>query len=216
MKEIILIVPLVLVSACRPSPFQLKPLSLKTTKIEATYQKASEELDEALKEGLKTRYQKAQRPVFALINGWYRLPSSSPVGRATVVKSFSYRTYFEEVLIDHPKQDYVISPISGDQALALNQGLNQLLDLGVNIKEIAMADAMALAKAEEKAALILPPQVDYLVSLNKSQSERGMVLVGRVIGKDGRLMAFRVIYQASDTNISGLLLSLFEDTLSRS
>src|SRR5260370_320838 len=62
----------------------------------------------------------------------------------------------------------------------------------------------------------LPPSVDLLMSIYKTSSERGPVLVGRVLAKDGRLLAFRVMENAEHpSTLSTLMISLFEDTLNR-
>ena len=88
-----------------------------------------------------------------------------------------------------------------------------------------MTDAVSIAHAEEQAMKdkknilwfkYLGPTVDYLISIYKSQGPQGPIMVGRVIGKDGRLLAFRVLHHGSSSSmLSKMVLSLFEDTINR-
>jgi hypothetical protein len=217
---------LIFICACRPSPYQVKALTpTKPRQIEAPTNQSRNDFDEDKKVSLKKRYQELKSPSFALINGYYRLPNAAPFGSATVVREFSYVATIEALKIESAEQNYAITPMAGDEAMALHDGLNALLNLGVHVKELSMSDAVALANAESKAAnnkstfifaKHLPPGVDYLISINKSSSERGPVLVGRVVSKEGRLLAFRVLYHSTHhRDVSALILSLFEDTVNR-
>ncbi len=212
--------------ACRPSPFQVKALSpQKPHQVEGPSSSIRSDFSPEIKADLKKRYQKLNSPSFALINGYYRLPNATPYGSATIVREYSYFGTLEGIKIESEEQDYAIKPMLGDEALRVHEAINSLLNLGVHIKEMPMTDALALAKAEQEAAgakkaLLfsehLPPGVDYLISINKSFSERGAVFVGRVVSKEGRLLAFRVIYHGNNqTDLSTLILSLFEDTINR-
>ncbi len=220
---------LVLISAlfigCRPSPFVVKELSVQSPRTLKSLPTNDDTIDPSKKMLLKKRYEQVKKPSFALVNAYYRLPQHKPYGALSLKTSYSYMGVIEELKIEHPSNDYVISPIEGDDALSLNNAFATLLDMGVHIKELSLSDATTLAKAEQEAAkegkifalsYRLLPKVDYLMTLNKTTSQRGPVLVGRVLSKDGRLMAFKVVYQPQHgQDLSALILNLFEDTINR-
>lgn len=209
MKNFLLVSALFLLG-CRSAPFKVGSISPKTTSVSL-----SEKRD--LDAGIAERYKKAKKPSFALISGFYSLPSTKPYGAAGVVDTFSYQLYFE---VNTPKP-YAIEPMAGDDAQGRERALNKLLDAGVKIKEISMSDAQAIAKAENKAQKdkqifkpnqILSPDVDYLMSIYQANSKEGPLLVGRVIKNDGTLLAFRAVDHGE---VDKLIVSLFEDTISR-
>lgn len=212
--------------SCRPKPFRVEKLTPKEPpRIEAADPARTESFALRLDDALADRYRAKKSPSFAIINGYYRLPEAKPYGAATIVRSYSYQTYVEGISVSSPSRDAVITPIAGDDAISLEQAVNALLTLGVVIKEISVTDALAIAKAEQDAlssdtawvgSTTLPPNVDYLISIYPASSKRGAVMIGRVIKRDGTLMAFRVVYRGdSDKSVGNLIVSLFEDTLSR-
>lgn len=229
MLRIILIAfALVFFNACKPEPFQIRPITDKGPRQipPSDPARSSVGLDASLKHGLSQRYKKVHSPTFAIIHGFYRLPKASPYGAATVVRGYSYQTYVESVQVESKDLPFAVTPLAGDEAVALNESLNILLDMGVKIHEISMNDALSIAKAEEQAMKDkkknilwfkhLGPTVDYLMSIYKSQGPQGPIMVGRVIGKDGRLLAFRVMHHGSSSSmLSKMVLSLFEDTINR-
>lgn len=181
-------------------------------------------LDKAIDKSLMKRYKKAKSPSFALINGYYHLPSSSPFGEALVIEGYSYQTQFSLISSKSKKDSYALEPMPGKNAQALEESYNKFLDQGIVIKEISMSDALAIIKHEQSAnkskpfklKKLLPPSVDYLISIYPSKTDYSSVLVGRVIKSDGRLLAFRVRNDNGDRlAIKYLLLSLIEDTLHR-
>lgn len=210
--------------SCRPAPFRSEKLTVKEAQAIPSADE-SLSLKERLDSSFAERYRSKYSPSFALINGYYRLPESKPYGAATVVQSYSYQTYFEGLTVTKTQRDYAVTPIDGDDAVSKNKAFNELLDAGVKIKEIAMSDALTIAEAEKKAdashkaaffGTALPPNVDYLISVYPSSSARGPVLIGRVIKRDGTLMAFRVMYRGGNTDLIGsLIMTLVEDTVRR-
>lgn len=214
---------MLLLSACRPSPFNVASINQSKPYAVEKSQPSSSDWDADKKFSLKQRYKLLKSPSFALIKGYYRLPNTTPYGSITVIKGISYASQIEAIKIDKQEQDYALEPIEGDEAIALNKSLTTLLSLGVHIKEIALTDALALAKAEREArhksktvnfGEHLPPGVDYLISINHSSSNRGPLLLGRVVSRDGRLLAFKVIYSGNSySDMSSLILSLFEETI---
>jgi hypothetical protein len=218
---------LVFFNACKPDPFQIRPITDKGPRqIPPSDQSRSlVGFDASFKHGLTQRYKKVHSPSFAIIHGFYRLPKASPYGAATVVRGYSYQTHLESVHVESKELPFALTPLDGEEAVALNESLNTLLDMGVKIHEISMNDALSIAHAEEQAMKDkknilwfkhLGPTVDYLMSIYKSQGPQGPIMVGRVIGKDGRLLAFRVMHHGSSPSmLSKIVLSLFEDTINR-
>jgi hypothetical protein len=218
---------LLFLSACNPKPFVIRPISDHGARqIIATETAAEPVYDNANLEKLRASYRRAHSPSFGIIDGFYQLPKARPYGSATMVREYSYYSNLEAIKLE-PRQheEFVIQPLNGDEALALNKALNALLDIGVRFHEISMKDALSIAHAE-KAAMKdkknflwseqLGPSVDYLMSIDKAHSAQGPVLVGRVLSKDGRLLAFRVLSQGSSSKmLSAMIMSLFEDTVTR-
>lgn len=211
-------------TACRPTPFKVQTIPAKEPyKVE---EPTADDASSRLSPRALENYQKAKQPTFALINGYYRLPSSSPVGHVTFVQEYSYVRDFQAVSVSMKDRDYAIEPISGNDAKAMATAINRVLDAGVKLKQINMSDANTIAKAEQAAAKgsqrffinqTLLPEVDYLVSVYPATATNGPVLVGRVIKRDGSLIAFRVVDRGSVENnvMTDLLMSLFEDALTR-
>lgn len=199
--------------SCR-TPFKVSNLTVKEPHTVKATPKADLDLDSSMAD----RYQKAKKPSFALIDGFYSLPQTKPYGAAGIVQNYSYQIYFE---VNDAEKPYAVVPMSGDDALGRNRALNKLLDIGVKIKELSLTDALAIAKAENKAekdkqifkpSTVLAPGVDYLMSIYPASSKEGPILVGRVIKSDGTLLAFRAVDHGQ---IDRLIISLFEDTLGR-
>lgn len=222
----VVIIAFAFVSACKPTPFQVRPITDKGPRqIAQSDQSYNGGFDSALKQGLSLRYKKYHSPTFAIIHGFYRLPKASPYGAAKVVRGYSYQTYLESIQVESKELPFAVTPLAGDEAVALNESLNTLLDMGVKIHEISMSDALAIAHAEENAmkekknllwSKHMGPSVDYLMSIYKSAGPQGPIMVGRVIGKDGRLLAFRAMHHGtSAAMLSKMVLSLFEDTINR-
>lgn len=215
----------IIISGCRPAPFKVGAITSPPTQVASTDQSQVRNLEATVSASIAARYQQKKSPSFAIINGYYRLPEALPYGAAARVETYSYQTHFEATVVTPQNSHYAIVPMSGDDANGLQKAFNSLLDAGVKIKEISMADALAIAKAEQAAAShkdifrpikVLAPDVDYLMSIYPSTSPRGPVLIGRVIKKDGTLLAFRVVYRGVNNSMMGtLVISLFEDTIAR-
>lgn len=210
---------------CRPSPFQVTTIKSRgPARIELSQLSRSAWTDDK-KALLKKLYKDLKQPQFALIDGYYHLPKAHPFGSVTVIKGANYFGQIEIIQQQSTNNEYALEPIKGDDALRFNQGINALLDLGVRLVHLSMADALQIAQAEEKALKestpllfqkLLPPATDYLISVDRTSSEKGPLLIGRVISRDGRLLAFKVVSETSGTlNFTDLLLELFENTLAR-
>lgn len=203
---------LLLFFGCR-SNFQVGSLSTKETRVAK-----SGDVKMNLSQGIAERYKKVKSPSFALVGGFYSLPVDKPYGASAVVETYSYQLHVE---MSGKDRDFAILPMEGEDAVAKAHAFNTLLDAGVNIKELSMSDAVALAKAEKSAqknqAIFSPgktllPTTDYLMSIDKAQSKEGPLLIGRVIKSDGTLLAFRAVDHGQ---VDILIISLFEDTISR-
>jgi hypothetical protein len=209
--------------ACGPKPFLVKPLTIKSPqKIELKKQTAFG-FESEKSQSLKLRYEALGRPSFALVNGNYRLPSLSPYGAVSLTESAFFGGYSRKLAVEKNEKDFAIKPIPATEAKELNLALNVLLNMKVKIKELAMTEALLIASAEEKAAATSSiftldrqkfPDIDYLMSFFEAQAEEGPILIGRVIGKDGRLFAFRTMPVARNS-LAEMILALFEDSINR-
>ncbi len=211
---------------CRSAPFKVEALSIREpVEVKEPDRRFVRDFEGVLSEGLGARYKKAKSPRFAIVGGYYKLPATKPFGAATIVRSYSYNTSVEIIATkNNQEQAYAIEPISADDADMLSETLNSLLNIGVKMKEISMSDALLIAKAEAEAekagkkltfGMVLPPDVDYLISVYPSRGSRGPVIIGRVIKNDGTLVAFRVVQQYQKNMFGALVASLFEDTINR-
>lgn len=211
--------------ACRPTPFQVKPIPAKEPFRVEKSETLTKGLSEEQKKTLSESYKKANSPTFGLISGYYRLPKAHPFGAAKIMRGATYYSYIEKIELKGAEHPFAITPLDGHDAQAESEALNELLNMGVKIKEISMSDALAMAEAEQIAvekkhpwnfSRYLPPSVDLLMSIYRATGEKGPVLVGRVIAKDGQLLAFKVMENPKQRDALGtLILSLFEDTVNR-
>ncbi|HXW60938.1 MAG TPA: hypothetical protein VEK06_05335, partial [Myxococcota bacterium] len=147
-----LLVAFLVLVACRPTPFQVKPVPAgEPYRVEKPEGEGAMVLSKEEMSKLKEAYKKAESPTLGLINGYYRLPNAKPFGAAVLVEGYGYGGYIQKIKVEGAEAPFAITPIEGDDALALNQALNTLLDMGVKFKELSMSDALALAEAEQMA-----------------------------------------------------------------
>lgn len=225
MRTLVLLSALCALFSCRPTPFQIKPIPKGSP-----YQvdKSDNEpwaLNEEQISRIEQEYKKASSPTLGIIHAYYRLPKTQIVGAATIIKDYQFPDYMEKIEIKEQEKPFSIMPLSGEDALAFNGALNALLDMGITIKEISMADALLIAEAEELAvnkkdnwflSRYLPPSVDMLMSLYKTRAQNQDVMVGRVLNKDGRLLAFKVMEGAdSPRELKKLIISLLAEAIAR-
>jgi len=210
--------------ACKHGSFDVKDLSKEQKSIKQERFKRLASLDEELRESLKAHYKKANSPTFALIKGYYHLPSTRPFGSVEIIESYSYQTKTNYLKLISKNNNYAISPMNADEALGLIEAINSLLDMGIKISELSMADALKVAEVEKSLDLskdhlhfnkVLNPGADFLVSIDLADSKNGPVFVGRVINKNGQLMAFRAVRSSDYRMLSEFVISLFEDTIKR-
>lgn len=223
-KLCILFIAALCVCACRPAQFHTGTLTRNTKKVES-YGPSSKEALADLSVRLKHNAKKFSRLTVAFIKGSYRLPDASPIGGVYVQKDRTLFSESEKLALVKSQNEMALKELSGDDALATNEGINAVLESGLKVKELSFAEALQVAKAEEGAkkdghdfvfGKTLLPEVDILVSFFKADSEEGPVLVGRALKNDGTLLSFRVFKQETDSRrVSELLITLVNDALLR-
>ena len=178
------------------------------------------------KAALRKNNEAAGKPTFGLIKGFYQLPETMPAGAIIMTESTfwgqSYRTFELDNL---GTERYAVVPASTQQSLVFTQAMNQLLDAGVQFKEVSMADAVKVMEAERRMIQkkrfwfprqSLPSGVDLLISVQKGFAESGSVYVGRVIRtKDGRLLALDTQTDVGMFSLKPLITRLVRDSLKR-
>jgi len=175
---------------------------------------------------LKHLNEKAGKPSFGLIMGFYQLPSTKPAGAVLFEESNvfgrSYRSFWFKDSFEKP---YAVLPAAPLQLEVLVSAMNKLLNAGIEFKEVSMTDAVKIMKAEQEAiksnktwlvSRTLPSGVDLLISLQKGFSENGLAYSGRVIStKDGRLLALATWPDISVYSLKPLIHQLVVDSLRR-
>ncbi len=170
--------------------------------------------------------QKAGKPTFGLIMGFYQLPSTMPAGAVSISEGYvfgePYRSFWFQKSDIKP---YAVLPASSQQSEVLAASLNKMLDAGIRFREISMADAVKVMQAEQKMmkrkeTWLFPSSlasgVDLLVSVQKGLGETGPIYVGRVIAtKDGRLLALATFPDAGPYALQPLIDQLVSDALRR-
>lgn len=171
--------------------------------------------------------QRAGKPNFGLIMGFYQLPSTKPAGAVAITESSvfgqPYRSFWFQETASRP---YAVLPVSPYQLEILSSVIKKMLDAGIYFKEVPMADALMVMRAEEKAiasgsqwamSRLLPSGVDLLISIQKGFSEtEGRIYSGRVVStKDGRLLALATWPDTGVYSLKPLIDKLVTDTLRR-
>lgn len=182
--------------------------------------------DELSAASLRQLNEAAHKPSFGLIQGFYQLPVSLPGGAVAIsqanVFGQSYQSFYLQNSGEHP---YAVEPMSAAQAQVLSTSVNHLLDAGIRLSDVNMADAMKIMQAEQriiekKDALLpgrsLPSGVDMLVSIQSGMGATGPVFVGRVIRtRDGQLFALQTWPNAGPYSLEPLIRHIVTDSLKR-
>lgn len=175
---------------------------------------------------LKAWNEKAGRPTFGIIPAFYQLPVSMPAGAVRIEQGRIFGASYQSFQLSNagPKP-YAIESVSIEQSQAISNVVNQMLDAGVKLVEVSMADANRVMKAEQQViegktgwfpGRQLPSGVGLLVSIQKGQGLYGPAFVGRVIqSKDGQLLALATQVDAGPLSLEPLLRQLIADALRR-
>lgn len=170
--------------------------------------------------------QKAGKPTFGLIMGFYQLPGTMPAGHVAISEGYvfgePYRSFWFQATDAKP---YAVLPAAPKQAEVLATSLNKMLDAGIRFKEVSMADAVMVMNVEKKMMLqnktwffprSIAPGVDLLVSIQTGFGEIGPIYVGRVIATiDGRLLALVTWPDVGAYTLQPLVDRLVSDALRR-
>ncbi|MEM7402616.1 MAG: hypothetical protein AAF310_01160 [Myxococcota bacterium] len=188
--------------------------------------------NQQLLQQLQQLNQQAKTPSFALIGAFYQLPVTHPGGALLLeqdIKTDNWSSQQRLVALQgqHP---YAVLPLNTQQAQSLEASMQQILDAKIQLLQLSTADALAVMRAEQQALLqqskkqtnilpwstTLPPNVNFLISIQAGQGRSGPTLVGRVIDThNGKLMALRSKPNAGGNSLGDLLLQLLHDTLRR-
>jgi hypothetical protein len=166
----------------------------------------------------------AGRPAFAMIGAYYQLPVAMPAGAATIERGVSWGQPYESVrLRTTGKKDWALEPTNVAEAQMLETTLRGLLDAGVQMRVIEMADAQKVMAAEQKVAtskgtffpnLSLSSGTDILISIQRGEGLGGKLIVGRAVRtQDGALLALASQIDAGPISMRPLLVRLVEDSL---
>jgi len=171
--------------------------------------------------------EQAQKPSFALIGGFYQLPETRVGPDISFRQGEFFGGGYQSLSIRGRRHErFALTPFDVGSSFGLQAALNQLLDAGVRIKEISMADAMRVMNAENRAAernvllllsQTLPAGADYLISIQQGIAQDiGPVWAGRVVStKDGQVLAFDSLPSSGQYTIQPLLNKLIGSTLRR-
>ncbi|MDA0713364.1 MAG: hypothetical protein O2897_05205 [bacterium] len=194
---------------------------------EAIASRNNENSNEVSVQMLQKLNENAGKPTFGLIMGFYQLPSTKPAGAVEITESSvfgqPYRSFWFQETASRP---YAVLPVSPYQLEILSSVMKKMLDAGIYFKEVPMADALMVMRAEEKALVsgnqwmmsrLLPSGVDLLISVQKGFSEtEGRIYSGRVVStKNGRLLALATWPDTGVYSLKPLIDSLVTDTLRR-
>ncbi len=175
---------------------------------------------------LKAWNRKANKPTIGLIHGFYQLPYSKPAGAVYLEQGRVFGASYQSFWLENTnEQPYAVLPASIEQAQVFEKFTDEMLDAGVRLVEVKMADANKIMTAEKKAlesnskwfmGRVVPSGVKLLLSLEKGQGLYGPAYVGRVIQtNDGRLLAMATGVDAGPLSLEPLLRKLVTDALRR-
>lgn len=179
---------------------------------------------------------RANSPTFGLVGGFYQLPVAHPGGALFIEHDMVSKNFTQSqrlVALQEGQRPYAILSFDTKQAQSLEAGMQQLLNVGVQFVQMSTADALTVMRAEQQAlqrqpqpnnqtsqpmvwATTLPPNVQFLISVQSGQGVSGPALVGRVIDtSQGKLLALRSRPDVGGNTLGNLVLQLVRDTLQR-
>lgn len=223
MLRIVVLASTILVSACTPLSSHLKANN-DLNEITPSEAKSLDHYKSEGKAHINAGYIKANRPIFALIDGYYQLPNASAYGAAKL-PDFSYSGYLKNQKLNKKERTLSLNKLPSEEQAAMHEVMDTLLDLGVKLYEIPLKEVATMSEAESQAlkgkgewnwaSHLMPKKIDYFMSIYKTTSKQGPVLVGRVLNLQGKLLAFRVMNFDNTKKINNLVLALFEDALAQ-
>jgi hypothetical protein len=181
-------------------------------------------LDPGTLERIGQLNQAAGAPSFAMIGAYYQLPVAMPAGAATIERGTSWGQPYESVrLRTTGKKDWALEPTNVEEAQMLEGALRGLMDAGVQMKVIEMADAQQVMNAEQAAAsgkgtffpnLSIASGADVLISIQRGEGLGGKLILGRAVRtQDGALVGLATQIDAGPISLRPLMMRLIEDSL---
>ncbi len=228
MKQLFTSVGLLGLIACAPSiqsghiadqrPTQNSPEVIEGRKL-------GDQLDAQTLSRIRSLNEKAGKPRYGIVGGYYQLPLAHPAGASRVSGDVAGIPYDQTRVTPDRERPWAIAPAPAAEMEMLQGSLNALLDAGVQWTEVSMADASTLISAEKQASgngslldfnKLTPSGVDLLISINKGQGISGPIYVGRVVrSRDGALLALNTQPDAGPVSLRPLIWKLVDDSLRR-
>lgn len=214
-------------AACSARPIASSTLAPVYTPSPEPIPEATVAGDEGLSiANLRALNRQAGRPSFALIGGFYQLPQIDSADSVTFREGQFFGGGYESLTIrGGQRRPFALTPFDTTSSVAFQSAFKELLDAGIKIVEISMADAVRVMNAQDHGnknrllalAKTLPSGADYLISIQQGEAEEiGPVWAGRVVSsKDGRVLAFDSIPAMGQFTIQPLLKNLIGSALRR-
>ncbi len=230
-SKLLLLLAVLCLGACSRKPIQSsgtlpQPYYQGIGPAEVPEHSAAADVPQVSIEQLKAWNRKADKPTIGLIHGFYQLPRSKPAGAVYLEQGRVFGASYQSFWLENTdEQPYAVLPASVEQSQVFEKFTDEMLDAGVRLVEVKMADANKIMKAEKKAlennskwfmGRSVPSGVKLLVSLERGQGLYGPAYVGRVIQtNDGRLLAMATGIDAGPQSLEPVLRKLVSDALRR-
>jgi hypothetical protein len=176
-------------------------------------------------ETLSALNQSAGSPSFGIVGAYYQLPMAKPAGASQVSGQIAGIPYDQTRVVPDTQRPWALVAAPAAEAEALQSTISALLDAGVMLKEVSMADAGKIIEAEKAAAAsnslasfnqLTPSGVELLISLQKGHGMAGALYIGRVVRtSDGALLALASRPDAGALSLRPLVYELVQKSLQR-
>ncbi len=161
-------------------------------------------------------------PSIAMIRGFYQLPVANPLGAATFQQGNIAGLPTNQTIIQpSTNRPYAVEPADVFATDASQNVINMLLQNGIKLVELPMADATNIMNAEREAIeqeqgvqwnRMTPSGADYLISVQRGQGVPGPIYLARMIRTtDGAIVAVKsVVNIGGPYNFGQLLVDTIE------
>ncbi len=210
-RIVVSLIALVVLTKCRASTPVSAPIQSRVAAATRTTQVAPvkerkvinsmEDLQSRI-EGIQLDNEKLGRPTIGLVRAFYSLPVANPIGAARFeqgsILGFPYQRNIVQQSVRRP---YAIKGADVFATSIMQDTINALLESGIRLNEISMADANQIMAAERAAIeggepiqwnAMVPSGVDYIISVQQGRGIQGPVYLARMVRTlDGALMAVK-------------------------
>ncbi|MFH1807421.1 MAG: hypothetical protein ABIJ09_01655 [Pseudomonadota bacterium] len=215
--------------ACGPGRVQTAPLPDEQSRKPVAPTIAKHEViaapDGISVDSLRQLNERAGKPSFGVIGAYYQLPLARPAGAAYTSGQIAGIPYDQTRVVPEASRPWAVRPTPAAEAEMLQTTVAALLDAGITLKEVSMADAAKIMAAEQNAAdsnsvasfnQLTPSGVELLISLQTGEGLAGALYVGRVIRtSDGALLALASRPNVGAVSLRPLVHSLVMQSLQR-